>query len=62
MKVTVLTRNNVRTTIEQAHVVSQVGYGSWVAVTLKDGRVLQLQKPVAGCAFIDKKSFINKLD
>lgn len=75
MKVTVTTRNHVRTTLEQAQVSKQVRYvtpkETWVAVTLIDGRSLQLNSPVPGVACADaphqvkssseKKTFLEKL-
>ena len=71
MKVTVKTRNQVRTTLDQDLVSKQVRYvtakGTWVAVTMLDGRSLQLESPVPGVACAEaqvktsKKSFLEKL-
>jgi len=75
MKVTVKTRNHVRTTLDQEQVSKQVRYvtakGTWVSVTLLDGRSIQLESPVPGIACSEapvvnkpsssKKSFLEKL-
>lgn len=74
MKVTVTTRNKVRTTLDPAQVEKQVLYvtpkETWVSVTLLDGRNLQLRTPVPGIecpeaplktTVSDKKTFLEKL-
>lgn len=75
MKITVWTRNHVRTTLDQTQVISQIKHlttgGTWVSVTLKDGRSLQLESPVPGIECLehdtrDKKkktstNFLQKL-
>ena len=57
MKITVWTRNRVRTTLDEAQVVSQVRHltagETWVSVTLRDGRNLQLKDPVPGVECLD---------
>lgn len=73
MKITVWTRNHVRTTLDESQIVSQVRHttaaGQWVSVTLKDGRNLQLENPVPGilCEEHDatskkKKTYLQKID